>query len=94
MSRLIVLAVILTSLLAMDCVAPESQDAQQSVYAGDVYFPPPEREGGWRTNTDPEFVRSLGLDPEALATASLAGIFEKPLNSEQLLAKIRALLAV
>ncbi len=34
------------------------------------------------------------LDPEALATASLAGIFEKPLNSEQLLAKIRALLAV
>ncbi len=34
------------------------------------------------------------LDPNALASASLAGIFEKPLNSEQLLAKIRALLAV
>lgn len=33
------------------------------------------------------------LDKSALDTASLAGIFEKPLNSDQLLAKIRGLLA-
>ncbi len=33
------------------------------------------------------------LDRTALDTASLAGIFEKPLNSDQLLAKIRGLLA-
>jgi signal transduction histidine kinase/CheY-like chemotaxis protein len=33
------------------------------------------------------------LDSNALARAGLAGIFEKPLNSEQLLAKIRGLLA-
>ena len=32
------------------------------------------------------------LEPNALARAGLAGIFEKPLNSEQLLAKIRGLL--
>jgi signal transduction histidine kinase len=33
------------------------------------------------------------LDPAALSSAEVAGIFEKPLNSEQLLAKIRGLLA-
>jgi len=27
------------------------------------YFPPPESEGGWRSNTDPDFARSLGLEP-------------------------------
>lgn len=27
------------------------------------YFPRPEASGGWRKNTDPEFIRSLGLDP-------------------------------
>ena len=32
------------------------------------------------------------LEPNALARAGLAGVFEKPLNSEQLLAKIRGLL--
>ena len=30
------------------------------------YFPPPEAEGGWRKNTTPEFVHSLGIDPERL----------------------------
>ena len=33
------------------------------------------------------------LDKHALDAASLAGVFEKPLNSEQLLAKIRAILS-
>lgn len=33
------------------------------------------------------------LDAAALSSAEVAGIFEKPLNSEQLLAKIRGLLA-
>ncbi|MEE4284462.1 MAG: Fis family transcriptional regulator, partial [Pseudomonadales bacterium] len=33
------------------------------------------------------------LNKSALTSAELAGIFEKPLNSEQLLAKIRGLLA-
>ena len=30
------------------------------------YFPPTEAKGGWRKNTDPEFIRSLELDPEKL----------------------------
>ncbi len=30
------------------------------------YFPPPESNGGWRKNTDPEFIRSLGIDPVKL----------------------------
>jgi len=30
------------------------------------YFPPAESEGGWRKNTDPEFIRSLGLKPAGL----------------------------
>jgi hypothetical protein len=31
-----------------------------------TYFPPTESEGGWRKNTDPSFILSLGLDPEAV----------------------------
>jgi len=27
------------------------------------YYPPPESQGGWRKNVDPEFIRSRGLDP-------------------------------
>lgn len=34
--------------------------------SGAGYFPPAESAGGWRTNTDPEFVRSLGIDPAKL----------------------------
>ena len=34
--------------------------------AGEDYFPPPDSAGGWRRNTDPAFVRSLGLDPDKL----------------------------
>ncbi|NLD43592.1 MAG: serine hydrolase [Chloroflexi bacterium] len=30
------------------------------------YYPPPESRGGWRTNTDPAFLRSLGLDPDGI----------------------------
>ena len=30
------------------------------------YFPPPESEGGWRKNIEPDFVRSLGVDPVKL----------------------------
>lgn len=30
------------------------------------YFPPPESQGGWRKNTDPDFIQSLGLKPEKL----------------------------
>lgn len=29
----------------------------------DTYFPEPDSEDGWRTNKDPEFVKSLGLNP-------------------------------
>ncbi len=31
-----------------------------------VYYPPSEHDGGWRKNTDPDFIRSLGIDPERL----------------------------
>lgn len=27
------------------------------------YYPPPESRGGWRKNTEPQFIRSRGLDP-------------------------------
>lgn len=30
------------------------------------YFPPPETEGGWRKDTNPDFVRGEGLDPNRL----------------------------
>ena len=39
---------------------PETRTGKQD------YFPPPESAGGWRKNTDPSFVGSLGLDPERL----------------------------
>jgi len=32
----------------------------------DGYFPPSEAKGGWRKNTNPDFVRSLGMDPAKL----------------------------
>jgi len=32
----------------------------------DGYFPPSEANGGWRKNTNPDFVRSLGMDPAKL----------------------------
>jgi len=32
------------------------------IAASSDYFPPPESESGWRKNTDPDFVQSLGLD--------------------------------
>ena len=32
----------------------------------DDYFPRSETDGGWRKNTDPDFIRSQGLDPEKL----------------------------
>ena len=37
------------------------------LFAGDVYFPPPESAGGWRTLKTPAEVRSLaGMDPDKL----------------------------
>ncbi len=39
--------------------------AHLSCSSGD-YFPPSEVDGGWRKNTDPGFVRSVGLDPQKL----------------------------
>ncbi len=30
------------------------------------YFPPPANQGEWRKNTDPDFIRSLGIDPAKL----------------------------
>jgi len=38
------------------------------------YCPPPESEGGWRTDTCPDFVRSLGLDPGRLDDVLDAGV--------------------
>ena len=46
----------------LDCL-PEPSDVQDEK---SQYFPPPESAGGWRKNTDPSFIRSLGLDPEQL----------------------------
>jgi len=51
-----------TLALSLDCLPeiPEALDKKNQ------YFPPPESAGGWRKNTDPSFIRSLGLDPEQL----------------------------
>lgn len=39
--------------------------AKQEAYKLSSYFPPPGLDG-WRVNTDPAFVRSLGVDPDKL----------------------------
>ncbi len=59
---ILILTMILTPSRAQSTPMPETAENETPA----KYFPPPEREGGWRTNTDPEFVRSLGLDPQAL----------------------------
>jgi CubicO group peptidase (beta-lactamase class C family) len=38
------------------------------------YFPPPEAAGGWRSSTDPAFIRSLHLIPEKLGELGKYGI--------------------
>ena len=57
----------LLALTALISCAPETSETEKAEQLAPAeYFPPPEREGGWRVNTEPGFVRSLGLDPEAL----------------------------
>lgn len=34
----------------------------------ETYFPEPENEGGWRKNTDPEFLKSLDLNPQGVSS--------------------------
>ena len=46
------------------------------------YYPPPEADGGWRKNTDPDFVRSLGLDPEKLEEFVAYNTRVPPKNTE------------
>ena len=45
---------------------PAPSPLPRLVLIGSAYFPPPESEGGWRKNTDPDFIRSLGVDPVKL----------------------------
>lgn len=42
-------------------------DARPYPAASAAYYPPPESSGGWRTCTDPAFLRAHGLDPAAIA---------------------------
>ncbi len=44
----------------------EAQEIQKSQICLNNYFPPPESSGGWRKNTDPAFINSLGIDPQKL----------------------------
>lgn len=45
-------------------------DAPAAEAAGDAYFPPPDREGGWRFLTEPAEIRKLaGMDAERLERA-------------------------
>ncbi|MEA2063286.1 MAG: serine hydrolase [Gemmatimonadota bacterium] len=60
--KVLALPVVVTVLFAL-CSGPPVSVSQDS---GGDYYPPPESNGGWRKNTDPEFVRSLGLDPGSL----------------------------
>ena len=63
-SMLIPLVVILA--VALCCVPQIQKTEKTTVTAAAKIFPSPESDGGWQVNTDPQFVRSLGLDPEAL----------------------------
>jgi CubicO group peptidase (beta-lactamase class C family) len=60
----ILICMLIFAMLTISCAPPKPELSEKVDPV--KYFPPPEREGGWRTNTDPEFVRSLGLDPEAM----------------------------
>ncbi|HUU29885.1 MAG TPA: serine hydrolase [archaeon] len=53
----------LTAVLILGCVISSGLAADDSSTENGDYYPPPESTGGWRKNTDPEFIRSLGLDP-------------------------------
>ena len=57
-------AVRIVSLLALVCAVPLC--LRGAIAGDDDYFPPSESNGGWRKNTKPDFVRSLGMDPDAL----------------------------
>ena len=56
----------LITTLFIGCALEAGQIIALSSDDRDDYFPPPEYEGGWRKNTDPEFIRSMGLDPVRL----------------------------
>ncbi|MBN2289461.1 MAG: serine hydrolase [Candidatus Glassbacteria bacterium] len=56
------LILLVSGVLAPGC-GPEPGDSARELSA---YYPPAESAGGWRKNTDPQFVRSLGLDPDKL----------------------------
>ncbi len=66
MRLLLFICMLILITLALSCgqSVPRTETTKKTAPA--KYFPPPERDGGWRTNTDPEFVRSLGLSPDAL----------------------------
>jgi beta-lactamase family protein len=66
MRSLLLSCLLFFTLLTLCCTSPAPQPADSTKIDSAEYFPPPECEGGWRTNTDPQFVRSLGLDPQAL----------------------------
>lgn len=44
----------------------EAQEIPESQVYLNKYFPPPEASGGWRKNTNPGFIDSLGIDPQKL----------------------------
>ena len=54
--------------LSCMCAATAFAQGPNQRASGKEYFPPPESEGGWRTLTRPEDLRSLaGMDPQKLA---------------------------
>ncbi len=43
-----------------------SRSSKQSTIGATSYYPPTESAGGWRKNTNSDFIRSLGIDPAKL----------------------------
>ena len=37
-----------------------------TIASADLYYPNQAHLGGWRKNTNPDFIKSLGLDPDAV----------------------------
>ena len=77
MYRYLVLTMLTVLLATLGCTQTPAEKPG-SIPGTAAYFPPPERDGGWRVNTEPEFVRSLGLDPRTRLRNSAATIWRSP----------------
>ncbi len=60
--------------LLLSLLLPSCTNDQHSSAPDDGYFPPSEKNGGWRKTSDAAFIRSLGVDPDKLAALGEFGL--------------------